>query len=264
MESGIGVFFEAMLAIPVAPASLLRFAAPENARLHIALVEPKVHELMPCVISNIAWIYGNRPDVALHVFVSDQNRHQVDIIFTEIEDHNVQIHLIDSKLSYDGYQRFVCSAEHYQQYYPQGKGCFVLLTQVDVAMLKPIEEKWFEYDCVGAPWNRQFVDSQHQNHLVGNGGFCLRAVDATIAHLQRCGNWSPTLGFNEDVYLSIIIPPNRLPTTADAAEFSSETIFHPSPCGVHKPWPYQPVENVRHFMNEMHRFISQRRTQLTA
>jgi hypothetical protein len=81
--------------------------------------------------------------------------------------------------SVDEYNTFSCSSELYSRF----TSTHLLLMQWDSYIFKPIDEKFFEYDYVGAPWREAIIndrgcwcDGKYDGTRVGNGGFSLRKV----------------------------------------------------------------------------------------
>jgi hypothetical protein len=92
-------------------------------------------------------------------------------------------------------------------------------------ILEPAQlEEFLSYDYVGAPWTTGHV---------GNGGLSLRKKTKMITVITTVNPFQA----NEDVYFSMQkIVALKKPSFEDAQRFSVETVFYPSPFGIHAPW----------------------------
>lgn len=108
----------------------------------------------------------------------------------------------------------------------------VLIFQHDSKLLRPGIEKFLDWDYVGAPW-------KHINLVGGNGGLSLRSkammlkcIDLMQFEFSRDGN--------EDLYFCRVLPKvgGLVAPRHIAQQFSVETIFYPTPVGVHCPEKY--------------------------
>jgi hypothetical protein len=102
----------------------------------------------------------------------------------------------------------------------------ILIFQSDSLIRRQIDEKYFQYDWVGAPWG--------YFPYGGNGGFSLRKVEAIkeIARVQG-PSWQ-----NEDWFFKDFLNRSAVPTQEIALEFSVESIWHNDPIGIHNFWSY--------------------------
>lgn len=124
-------------------------------------------------------------------------------------------------------------------------GEVVLFLECDAVLLRPGAERFLEYELVGAPWSWALA-APGPPGCVGNGGLCLRSVAFMRRALQHMGAGPegavgpPWPERNEDICFARAAAElgARVPSAEQAATFSVETIFHPSPVGCHKPWQY--------------------------
>jgi len=89
------------------------------------------------------------------------------------------------------------------------------------------------YDYVGAPWKWRIEGDPTLRG--GNGGLSLRKVKTMCIALHTYP-YPKEQPINEDLYicnLPISLPPNEI-----AQRFSIESMYYPTPLGVHKPWLY--------------------------
>ena len=114
----------------------------------------------------------------------------------------------------------------------------VLIYQTDALIMRKIDDVYFQYDYIGAPWDRK---NQWVKHCAGNGGFSLRRVQAMIDACECHRNipQGKICGSNEDGFFcdldTLIFPPiNSMMHHA----FAVEQVFHPSPIGCHQVYRY--------------------------
>ena len=96
---------------------------------------------------------------------------------------------------------------------------------------------------MGAPLHTQVNDL-----VFMNGGFSLRNVKSMLAITKEHGSEYPKGASGEDIYF-LCRTQNR-PSPIEASEFSVEYFFRKNPVGVHKPWMYQTVENLKMLLCE--------------
>lgn len=102
----------------------------------------------------------------------------------------------------------------------------VLIFQHDSFIFKPLKNKFFKYDYVGAPW-------KFQTHG-GNGGLSLRGVRAMISVCEKY-TYNEEQHGNEDVYFSnhLALSGGILAPREICKEFSVESIFALNTFGYH-------------------------------
>lgn len=100
----------------------------------------------------------------------------------------------------------------------------ILTIQADCVCCKPLEDKWFKYDMVGAPCG---VDTM-------NGGLSLRKKSAMVRMLQMYGAFADSEE-NEDVFFTKCLRSSgaTIPNGYDAAFFAVESYYFGQPFGVH-------------------------------
>ena len=207
-------------------------------KLTVLFVEGDRKPLTKFNLWNIAHVYGGT-DVGLHIICSPRNLK--DMKEWTKDWTNVTI-TWDALQSIDEYNTFSCSPELYSRF----TSTHVLLMQWDSYIFRPVDDHFFEYDYIGAPWKNTIVDEfgcwcdgKYDGTRVGNGGFSLRKV---LSCYQYCIENANKRKEPEDVFFSfestLNIPPKEI-----AYNFSVEDklidIEPPiSPIGIHKMWSY--------------------------
>jgi len=107
---------------------------------------------------------------------------------------------------------------------------FVSIIQTDALLIRKIDEIYFTFDYIGAPWK-----NYGRSHG-GNGGFSLRNINIMLEttknniQLKHISGGKP----NEDLFFSNQRNYNYCKNEELHRAFSVETFFHKSPVGIHK------------------------------
>lgn len=177
---------------------------PEQ-RLAAAIVEPREHDSLLPVLYNMAHVYGGS-NVSLYIFHGLGNEVWVKQLLTDwtnvyfinlnVTEVPIGMYIDFSLMSYvpttacNCFSRFFTSATYNQLltnasfYLTFGGAQFVLVFQTDSLIRRQIDEDFFQYDWVGAPWSDGAVQlgPQYAVHQPpgGNGGFSLRRISAML------------------------------------------------------------------------------------
>ena len=186
------------------------------------IVEPRKHPALSFVLHNFAANLSK--DWKILVFHGKDNKEFVHDIIQGMEDPSrflTPIQLDVTNLSFEQYNAVLMSQAFYRCIPTET----LLIFQTDTMILEPSQlQEFLSYDYVGAPWTMGHV---------GNGGLSLRKKTNMITVITTVNPFH----VNEDVYFSMQkIVPLKKPTFQDAQRFSVETVFHPSPFGIHAPW----------------------------
>jgi hypothetical protein len=186
------------------------------------IVEPRKHPALSFVLHNFVTHLSN--DWKILVFHGKDNKEFVYDIIEKMEDPSrflKPIQLDVANLSFEQYNAVLMSQAFYRCIPTET----LLLFQTDSMILEPAQlEEFLSYDYVGAPWTTGHV---------GNGGLSLRKKTKMITVITTVNPFQA----NEDVYFSMqkIVALNK-PSFEAAQRFSVETVFYPSPFGIHAPW----------------------------
>jgi Protein of unknown function (DUF5672) len=197
------------------------------------MIEPRKHILLVPVIKNFMYILQNKGYGIIFAH-GTRNKEMVErenipnIGYLNTGYSNMTIgqynHLLKSSLFWKILLAMGC--EH------------ALVFQTDTLLLKDNLDDYLQYDYIGAPWatNTLFTNKKMENK-VGNGGLSLRKtrtmIDIIEAMKSKISTNSPD--YNEDIYFSnncYKMGYNISPFDV-AASFSVETLYHPSPMGMH-------------------------------
>ena len=186
------------------------------------IVEPRKHPALSFVLHNVAMNLSK--DWKILVFHGKDNKEFVYDIIKKMEDPSrflTPIQLDVTNLSVEQYNAVLMSQAFYRCIPTET----LLIFQTDTMILEPAQlEVFLSYDYVGAPWKTGHV---------GNGGLSLRKKTKMITVITTVNQFNS----NEDVYFSTQrIIPLKKPAFEEAQRFSVETVFYPSPFGIHAPW----------------------------
>ena len=136
------------------------------------------------------------------------------------------------------YSRLLLSFEFYERFQPRYS--HILIVQTDATVLRDELDHWVQqpYHYIGAPWPQGWSyplngilnngDELRCTALVGNGGFSLREIDATVNLLLEfpvaLEEWKKN-GFPEDFFIGLAASISvfyRLPNIRIASQFSVE------------------------------------------
>lgn len=115
----------------------------------------------------------------------------------------------------------------------------VLIFQHDSRLLRDGIEDFLQYDYIGAPL-------YHIPFPCMNGGLSLRSKAKMLEVINNKKYHAPTDG-NEDIYFCKQLQQMgaNLPTKEEAMKFSVETIYYPTPLGVHAMEKYLTNQQVK-------------------
>jgi hypothetical protein len=199
---------------------------PEMSEKCCVIIEPRKHPLLKLVCKNFMFLLKGWGLIVYH------GKENEEFVRNELADiPNIRyVNINVSNLTIKDYNNLLCSSTFWKKI--SDMRCkHSLIFQTDTVLLKADIDKYLNYDYVGAPWIQEWIPGIS----VGNGGLSLRNVDKmyiiTKQH-PRTRTWC-----NEDIYFSekCLELKFNIPSKETAKQFSVETIFYESPCGLHKP-----------------------------
>lgn len=168
---------------------------------------------------------------SLHIFCGPENR----LFFERMTSawNYVHLHTLSEPLNSVAEYNTLLKKSLFWEAFKEEK---ILVIQPDTLIRKPDIEEFMMYDYIGAPWSSPLPSS---NINVGNGGLSLRSRDAMI---ECCRVQEDELTRDpmlpEDVYFSwkCIKSGFKVADVETAKRFSVESVWHPDPLGMHKPY----------------------------
>lgn len=208
-----------------------------HCKLTLVMVEFREHEWFEGVMNNYAHVYGGDPEVALVVIHGHDNASFVRQKLSQWKNVKfINLHY-PAQMTLETYNDILTEPAFWDHFESE----FVLIFQTDTLMRKRIPNHFFAFDYVGAPWS-WMIDAHGKMVDVGNGGLSLRRV---AAMKEICLRYSRGQLY-EDVFFSRYA--SRVPSKDLAMKFSVETVFYEDPCGMHKPYNYLSVDQIRELL----------------
>jgi hypothetical protein len=215
---------------------LAKFDLPPSFFQHIqkytdkccVIVEPRNDPLLILVIKNFMFLLQTR-GWRLIVFHGSKNETMVRDALEEWP-NVIMYNMNVDNLKTESYSMFLMSADFWRRLLDYG--CkYALIFQMDTILLNPNLDPFLVYDYVGAPWVNKYGGI-----VCGNGGLSLRHVETMFAITETCPIYHGQLHF-EDIFFSYWCKKKgyHVPSREIASQFSVETIFYETPCGMHKP-----------------------------
>lgn len=201
-----------------------------SGRLIICLIEFREMIEMKYVIQAIFSTYEPN-EIGLAIVHGNKNKVFVENLFGHFEN----IKLI--KYDFDNVNRGVYSAilktpEFYEQFIDWSH---ILIYQTDALLLRKIDDIYFEYDYIGAPW---ILSNQWCKYNAGNGGFSLRNIKSCIRICEVNRNkiiMTQIHKGNEDGFFCSQDDFKYPPINSELHKaFSVERVNYPTPIGTHQ------------------------------
>jgi len=199
-----------------------------------AIVEPRRHRALRLAVRSVRLTLGPETEIFVFHGEGEENRQ-----YAATQTQNLgPVRLLELRCSnLDAYEYSVLLASpHFYGYFPSE---YVLIFQTDVLLFPYSPYRvtdFYGYDWVGAPWAWSYGRK-------GNGGLSLRRVP-TLREALSLEPYPHHLRLNEDLFISqlngVSVAPPEL-----GRQFSVESLFHPTPFGVHKFWAHLTPEQQR-------------------
>jgi hypothetical protein len=198
---------------------------PSSSEKYCVIVEPRKHVLLKLVCKNFMFLLKGW---GLIVFHGSENDNFVKSELADIPN----VHYVNMKvtnLTILDYNNLLTGVSFWKTL--SNMGCkHSLIFQTDTLLLKSEIDNFLKYDYVGAPW----INSNRVYAVGGNGGLSLRNVEKMKTIVE---NYPRRNKYNEDIYFSQMCLKLEfsLPSKVISSQFSVESMFYESPCGLHKP-----------------------------
>ena len=174
----------------------------------------------------------------------------------------VDIDILNHKFHIDIYNKLLTSLYFWESLEDYEK---CLVVQDDGILLRKGIERFLEYDYVGASWidapGNEYLKSNVNSELVGNGGFSLRTVSKMKDVVKNTTNEDKRILFYnnlnntpEDVYFVKNLKKMngvKMPSSRDASFFGSEEILNMDSLGIHKLWCYHHSDSIKQYFKKV-------------
>lgn len=216
-----------------------------DSELECVIIEPRIHENLYGVLSNMSHIL---PNASLTICHSETNRKYVEDLVYRNGPNNVRlISVSQDNLTRADYSALLCSTDFWNQI----RAPKTLLFQTDSGIRKNNILDFMEYDYIGAPWDWPVVRGI-DGITIGNGGFSLRSVHWMkyfSERFTRDDTYSDkTAGEPEDVFFArhmFYADDIKLPSYDIASSFSVEHNYHDDPFGFHQAYKFHNPDIVK-------------------
>ena len=215
--------------------------AENYTKLSILLIEPRKHEWLEGTLYNLAHIYGGT-DTQLYIFYGNENYEYLNNIIKDWKNVKLApLKLLGYNNDLNPHPYGFCSLFCNTNLWEKINSDYVLTTTTTSLLRRKVDDIFFEYSFVGAPWKNVSEDK-----CVGNGGFSLRNIKDMI---EVCKEINYDIEYNtrkvlEDTLINekLRINKKKIPSKYIASQFSVETIFNDNPVGCHAPVRYFEVK----------------------
>lgn len=196
----------------------LKFDLPEQPKNLAVIVETRKVKDFGTIVKN--HLHFLPDDFGLLICQGTENKDFIDIELRGIGGYSV-MQLPFEKMTEADYNNLLTSYNFWRVINAEK----VLMFQSDSLLLRKGIEMFLQYDYVGAPWK-----TTHINMKGGNGGLSIRSVSEMKRITQNIPYSYAAYG-NEDLYFSRLC--KNVPENHIAQQFSVESVFYPTPIGIH-------------------------------
>lgn len=217
-------------------------------RLNICLIECRIMEEIKYVLNAVLQIY-HPSEIGLTIVCGNLNAVYISNCFKKWKNLKI-INIGVDNLNRSTYSALLKMPSFWERF---TKWSHVLIYQTDALIMRKIDDLYFDYDYIGAPWKNldNWLGNNKPKYNGGNGGFSLRRVSSmlSICEMHRGIPIEQIDGSNEDAFFCSFNL--KYPSGDDHKKFSVEEIFHPFPIGGHQLYRYLSDEEFIHMINHI-------------
>ena len=215
----------------------------ENGKLIFCLIEFRTMKEIEYVINCILKVY-DPSEIGFAIVYGNGNKDYIESITKDMT-NVLHIKLDFNNISIKKYNKILRWKHFYDKFVNWE---YMLLIQTDALIVRKIDEIYFDYDYIGAPWSSLRPG--------GNGGFSLRKIDKFIDITKENNIISKINGsVNEDIFFSTQGNMKYCKDMKIHRQFSVEELFCPDPIGFHKV--YNNHQILHHQWNHIINYIKQ-------
>lgn len=219
------------------------------------IIEPRCHPALSFVLNN--FLTNLSPDWNVIIMHGTKNIDFVNnIIHTDLCEHASRITMINLNVEnlnhVSEYNKLLLNEWFYQQIPTET----FLVFQTDTIILERNRHSindYLQYDYVGAPWKEVYLPEYgiHEYNVSGNGGLSLRKKSKMLEIIDKNKDNKMFEILNEDICISTV--KNVVlykPDFEKAKRFSVETIYSEESFGIHCPWRWLSVEELKEMIHK--------------
>lgn len=198
----------------------------KNGKLAICLIEFRILPEIEYVINSILKVY-DPSEIGLTLVFGNINKDYIYSITKNMKNINYIYYNQFDNVTIRQYNKILKWNNFYKNFINFE---FVLIIQTDALIIRKIDDIYFNYDYIGAPWSN--IEDSHG----GNGGFSLRKVEKMLETTTNNIKLSKISGLepNEDLFFSFQENYNYCNNRKLHQEFSVETEYNENSIGIHK------------------------------
>lgn len=204
-------------------------------KLVICLIEYRIMKEIEYVINALLKVYDSQ-DIGLSIVYGNINSNYINSVFSKWKNIKL-IKTNDDNLDRNTYSRMLKRPQFWENFKNWSN---ILIYQTDALLLRKIDDFYFNYDYIGAPWER--IDNWNGKVIPkyngGNGGFSLRNIVKMIECCEENRNKHVIPSGNEDAYFCTFDLKYIEAKSENHINFSMETIYSENPVGVHQIYRY--------------------------
>ena len=197
-----------------------------NGKLTICLIEFRIMPEIEYVINSILKVY-DPSEIGLTLVFGNINKDYIYSITKNMKNINYVYYNQFDNISIRQYNKILKWNNFYKNFINFE---FVLIIQTDALIIRKIDNIYFNYDYIGAPWSN--IKDNHG----GNGGFSLRRIKKMLETTSNNVELSKISGSkpNEDLFFSFLGDYKYCNNRKLHKAFSVETEYYDNPIGIHK------------------------------
>ena len=205
------------------------FIFKPSGKLIICLIEFRIQQEIENVMAAVLKVY-NPDEIGIAVMYGNKNKDYIESLFKQWK-NMIFIHKPYDNIDRKIYSQLLKQPEFYENFKAWSH---VLIYQTDALIFRKIDDIYFNYDYIGAPWKHT---NQCAKYNAGNGGFSLRNVKSCIKYCENHRNLlvSQISPGNEDIFFCSNKLFNYPPfNTLIHRMFSVERVPSNNPIGAHQ------------------------------
>jgi len=245
METRLSIYNSLLRKIksPQEPVEFLK-----SGKLNVCLIEYRNMTEIEYVLKALLQVYASS-EIGLSIVCGNQNVCYVSNVVKKWKNVRI-INTGHDNLNRGTYSQMLKNPTFWEYF---TKWSHVLIYQTDALIMRKIDDVYFSYDYVGAPWKNidNWVGPSKPKYNGGNGGFSLRRVSSmiTVCEQFRGASQNDISLSNEDGFFcnqELLFPPEDI-----HKNFSVEEVFASSPVGCHQVYRYLTDEKFHEMIEYM-------------
>jgi hypothetical protein len=171
----------------------------------------------PIVVRNFKYFLGD--DWNFHIF---HTRYNEQFVKESLQGFEAKCYIVDSpRIDVPVYNQIMKQLQFWNAF----KEDYVLIFEADTVCCKPFEDRWLDWDMIGAPCGR--------DGRIYNGGLSLRKRAVMVEAINKYGWHIQAEQEDEFFTIALDIMNAKIPNGYIASQFAVENWYHSQPFGFH-------------------------------